>query len=218
MLGKAMTNISPFISEANYNIEAEALFAKFKVTCTLFLRAMASDQHPVVVFLDEVQWADAGSKLLVDTFMQDAELKSVMLFILAYRDEEGEQIVDILECLRNPVDVGLSNLDLVAVHQMVCSLLKVTPDNEKIEELSALVAKRTAEHPYHVLVFIEFALQEGLLAFNNDTKTWTFDLIRVQEEVMVSENLAAFLTRKIDRLSSEIKETLKVASLCWRWS
>jgi hypothetical protein len=51
-----MTNISPFISEANYNIEAEALFAKFKVACTSFLRAMASGQHPVVVFLDYVQW------------------------------------------------------------------------------------------------------------------------------------------------------------------
>jgi hypothetical protein len=60
--------------------------------------------------------------------------------------------VDILERLHGTADIGMRNLDPVDVHQVVCSFLELPANTEKIEELSAIVAKRTAGHPYHVLM------------------------------------------------------------------
>lgn len=216
LLVKSISNLSPFIGNTFKQMEVDAavMKSKFAIACKTFLRAMASEEHPIILFLDDVQWADEGSRQLIEVFLQDSELKNVML-VLAYRDEEAAQVDAILEHAQSPVDIQLSNLDEEAVYQIVSSVTGSTSSEGNIRALSNLVAKRTAGNPFHVMVFMETIEVDGLLVFDDSSGelSCTFDVDEIQSTVMASESLADLLTRKMDRLSGDITEILKVASL-----
>jgi predicted ATPase len=61
-----------------------------------FLNAMASARHPVVLFLDDIQWMDEGSRQLIESMLDDTKLENMML-IFAYREEEAESIGDLFK-------------------------------------------------------------------------------------------------------------------------
>ena len=185
--------------------------AKFKLACKEFLYVLASKEHPLVVFLDNVQWADEGSAALIQMFLQDASLKNVM-FILAYRKEESQAAEAVLKSARDPTEIAVENLDADAVLGMVTAVV-LGPVTDQIQLLSDLVMNRTDGNPFHVSMFMDTIQQEGLLIFDSSNRSWHFNVDEIQRDIMVSETLADLLTRKIVRLSSEIKETLKVASL-----
>jgi predicted ATPase len=149
----AITNLTPFLRDDVKDIGIEASFAKFKIAIKVFLHAMASEKHPVVLFLDDVQWADEGSRQLIQMFLQDLDLKNVMI-ILPYRDEESAHVnYVLLDHARNPTDIALSNLDVTGVCQLVTSMLLESPDisavSDHIRDLSDLVARRIAYHGVH---------------------------------------------------------------------
>jgi predicted ATPase len=211
ILVKSISNLSPIVGDLK-EIEIEASFAKFKVACKKFLHAIASEEHPVVIFLDDIQWADAGSSQLTQTFLQDKDLKHV-IFVLAYRDEELEQVTktDVLASVREPTDIALSNLDAAGVHAIVVAVMG--SDTEPIKGLSRLVFKRTNGNPLHATMFMQAIQQEELLIYEVNEDEWLFNVDEIQQAMMVSESLADLLTRKIARLSDDMRETLRVASL-----
>lgn len=152
ILRKSITNLSPFLVSSpdgceDVDVLNEASFANFKVACKTFLHAMSSAKHPIVVFIDDIQWMDEGSRLLVELFLQDKELKNVLL-ILAYRDEEAAKVGTLFEqgsCKPDLTEIRMMNLEASAVHQIVISVMGETSD--QIRELSNLVAKRTLGNP-----------------------------------------------------------------------
>jgi predicted ATPase len=165
------------------------------------------------MFLDDIQWADEGSTQLIQMFLRDdSELDNVM-FVMAYRDEEAAHVFEsgMLDAAQDPTDIPVSNLNADAVHEMVTSIMGSSTD--EIRQLSDLVTKRSSGNPLHVTMFMETIQQEGLLAYDKTAKSWIFDVLEMQSEIMVSESLADLLTRKIERLSHNLAGTLKVASL-----
>jgi histidine kinase len=116
LLVESISNLSPHVGDQSGEVDhVELLFAKFKVACKNFLHTLASEQYPIVVFLDNIQWADKGLTQLIQAFLQDLELKNVML-ILAYRDEDPFHLCDEGGALahaaaRDHTDIALSNLD-----------------------------------------------------------------------------------------------------------
>jgi histidine kinase len=209
LLVKAISSLSRLIGEVN-EFEMEASFAKFKVACKAFLLTMSSNEHPVVLFLDDIQWADSGSEEVIRFLLQDSELKNVM-FIFTYRDEDAAIVEQVLENTGDMTEITLSNLDTTAVRQMIASITGTSSD--EVGQLSELVVKRTSGNPLYVSMVLETIQQEGLLAYDNEASCWIFDVAHLRQTIMVSETLADLLTRKIERLSNAVKETLKVASI-----
>jgi len=223
MLNRAITNLSPFIEdhylklrttsqspEEEIDVWNESSFVRFKVACKTFLTAMASERHPVVLFIDDIQWMDAGSQDIIAMFLQDKTLSNV-LFILAYRDEEAASVVGLLE-QKLYVDISVKNLNLSAVQGLLCYAL----DSEAFDaltELGRIVFKRTLGHPYYIIQFMETIQSERLLLFDDYTSSWTFDVDTIQLEITLSEDLADLLIRKAQRSSPEIRTILKAASL-----
>jgi AAA ATPase domain len=68
-------------------------FAKFMVACKSFIKAMMSVGHPIVLFVDDIQWMDHGSKQFLSFLLSDRELTNI-IFVLAYRDEEEDVIAE----------------------------------------------------------------------------------------------------------------------------
>lgn len=223
LLSNVISNISVFVEEeynknhqAHYNLgKTETAFAKFKVVCKAFLYAVSSRKHPIVLFIDDIQWMDAGSRLLIEMFLHDEELKHIC-FVFAYRDEESEEMVPLLRNNKNLiarlVDVQVNRLDVNATCQLVQGFLGATC-TDKIRELSELVFQRSNGNPFHCLQFLEMTVTEKLISYDDKIEAWEFDVEDIQKETMVSETLATILFRKVQRLPPPVQETLKVAAL-----
>lgn len=164
LLTKAISSISTFLvdtttetsgpssstNEISRDDEAavdlvESSLSKFKIACKTFLQAMSSKDHPLVIFLDDIQWMDIGSRQLIALFMNDNDLNNVLI-ILAYRDEEAENVASIFRNNNNHnksdlVDIQLKSLDAAAIDEIVYTATGET--SERVKELSKLVAKRS---------------------------------------------------------------------------
>jgi len=180
-----------------------------------FLRIFCDREHPLVIFLDDLQWADLSSLKLIEFIMTDKTIK-YLFFIGAYRDNE----VDIthplsmtLDLLRKS-DVSIKEIHLAPlyvehVHQMISDTI-YNKDNYT-GELSELVRKNTDGNPFFIKHYLERLYKENILFFNKETRSWQCELHRIGE-AGITENLAYILTGKIGALPYETKKLLQVAA------
>ena len=215
LLSKVISSLPAFISDSQADVDTknESDFLKFKIACKHFLHVMSSPEHPIVVFIDDIQWMDEASKQLMQMFLHDGELENVLL-IFAYRDEEGSNMAGLSLTDKDKsrvVDIQLENLDCAAVHQILSAILE--NNSEKTRELSGLVWQKTAGNPFHVLQLFESIQREGLLTFSSYANSWEFDVEEIRRQSRVSDSLADLLSRKVQSLAPEVQVTCKIASL-----
>jgi len=215
-LVKSITNLSPFLAsdhgEDDTDIRNEAALSRFKVACKTFLRAMSSEKHPIVLFLDDIQWMDNGSRHVIEALLQDNDLRYVML-VLSYRDEEANKVATVLteEIRRSALDIQLVNLNSEDVFLIISGAMSSVSDDTR--NLAELIMTKTSGNPYHVKSFFDTIVQEGLLFFEPSDRSYSFNVDEIQREIMVSNTMVDLLSRKIGRLPSDVQETLKISSL-----
>ncbi|KAI2496935.1 hypothetical protein MHU86_17576 [Fragilaria crotonensis] len=173
---------------------------------------MSSARHPIVVFIDNIQWMDEGSRQLIEALLKDNELCNVML-IFSYRDDDDDDEIvgDLFEGVKDIIDIPLSNLDTGSVRQLVSALLESSTG--QIGELCDVVALRSMGNPFHVIQFIEIIQKERLLWYDERTSSWIFDMEAIEREMTESETLVQLVSRRIGLLDVALQEVLKIASL-----
>ena len=214
LLSRAFSGLSPFLDGnaqfGRVDIRNDSALAKFNGACKKFLNVMSSARHPIVLFIDDVQWMDEGSRQLIETMLKSDEMKNVML-IFSYRDDEADFVGDLFVGVKDLVDIPLSHLDTGSVRQMISSLLESS--TAQIGELCDLVAQRSMGNPFHVIQLIEIIQKENLLIYDKGTSSWVFDIETINREITVSDTLIELLSRRTGLLDSALQEVLKVASL-----
>ncbi len=191
----------------------ESQFRFFNVMQKL-IGVFASKEHPLVLFLDDLQWADAASFKLLSTLLRGAKDQS-LFFIGAYRDNEVDKAHPLtlaLEELNGEVPIGtvtLSPLEEGAVAQLLadafhCSLTAALP-------LSALVKAKTDGNPFFINEFLEFLYASRLLGFDAQEGRWKWDLEAIQN-TSSTKNVVDLLTEKIQRLDPLHQQALSSAA------
>ena len=181
----------------------------------LLVRAIASSSSPVILFLDDVQWADPAALELISTLASDAEVKC-MLFVAAYREEEVPQ--------EHPLNIELSRLQLSGVRMNSISLGNIGVDDVNTLVSDVLVLSPRITHPLSCLLHakttgnILFVVQllrsmneEGLLRYSARNRRWEWELDAIQARP-VDDNVVGLLTRKMLNLDDKMQWMLKVAS------
>eukprot|EP00546_Thalassionema_frauenfeldii_P000871 CAMPEP_0178935910 /NCGR_PEP_ID=MMETSP0786-20121207/24832_1 /TAXON_ID=186022 /ORGANISM="Thalassionema frauenfeldii, Strain CCMP 1798" /LENGTH=920 /DNA_ID=CAMNT_0020614159 /DNA_START=302 /DNA_END=3064 /DNA_ORIENTATION=- len=220
ILFKSVTNISPFLEkptilENNRDTKEESGFAMFKVACENFVRAMSCKDHPVIIFLDDVQWADKGSQDLMRWFLKSTKIESAML-ILSFRDKEVDKIKDSLLAVAKDrlLDIEVHNLDPEEVYQFLRVKLQLSKEdnNTELHHLSTLIFRKTDGNPFLVLQFID-SLRENKLIVKRQGKC-KFNLDHIKQSTMVSDALANNLvSQKLKQCDAKLIQLLQVASL-----
>src|SRR5712671_3860284 len=156
---------------------------RFQFVFRRLLGVFARPEHPLVLFLDDLQWLDAATLDLVEDLMTRSQLQHLML-IGAYRDNEvtaAHPLVRKLEAIRNagaPVqEVRLAPLAREEVGQLVADAPRCEP--ARAAPLAELVHEKTAGNPFFVIQFLHTLLDEGLLAFDHEAARWSWDLGRI---------------------------------------
>ena len=211
------SNLETIEDGANHDFFSDirnvSAFAKFMVACKSFLKALSSKDHVIVLFIDDIQWMDDGSRNLLTYILNDQAMKHIMI-ILAYRDEDEYSICGFLnetKSLPGVLDISLDNLKDDAVHNLIANFIGTKTSST--EELSNIITIKTRGNAFHVQEFLKAIQREGLMTFDVNKSSWDFDVDKIQCEIMVSETLADLLTDRVKRLSSDVQESLKIASL-----
>ncbi len=188
---------------------------RFQLLFQNFVRVFCNPGRPLVLFLDDLQWADSASLKLIKLMTTD-EGASNLLIIGAYRDNEvqlGDPLHLFFESLQKEGfefnRLKLAPLTSENIRQWMAEILHSGKDS--VIALSDLVLKKTGGNPFFTALFIKSLHSEKLLRFNAQAGEWQWDLPAIQR-MDITDNVADLLFSKIARFSGETQEALRVAS------
>jgi PAS domain S-box-containing protein len=188
---------------------------RFTYTFIRFIRIFGQAEHPLVVFLDDLQWADSATFKLIRAIMADEEAKYLLL-IGAYRQNEVAQfhpLNDTLEALQSEgtciEKIVLGPLDLIDIAQLIADTLKLK--KSQVSFLTRTVLEKTNGNPFFITCFLNTIFQEDLLKFESDKRRWKWDLKKIKE-LSVTENVVDLLIRTVNRLPAATLNAIKVGA------
>ncbi|MDJ0836913.1 MAG: AAA family ATPase [Acidobacteriota bacterium] len=198
-------------------VDTTATRNRFLRTLALFIKAFCLPKQPLVLFLDDLQWADAVSMDLIEWLSMEHEDKP-LLFVGAYRDNEVDESHPLSGVWRRISHtrirlstIAVKPLQLEDVGQFVADALHLHP--EKVIPLRDLVFAKTGGNPFFTGQFLENLYEEELLTYTRVSGRgqwmWDDDAIQAKE---FTDNLIELMVRKLNRQPPETRQLLQLAA------
>ncbi|MET4279460.1 MULTISPECIES: AAA family ATPase [unclassified Bradyrhizobium] len=185
---------------------------RFQSVFRRFIGAFATREHPLALFLDDLQWLDAATLDLLEHLVTHSEVRHLLL-VGAYRDNEvgpSHPLVRTLETIRKAgarvQEIVLAPLGLADIGELVSDALHCEPENAR--PLAQLVHQKTGGNPFFAIQFFTALAEGGLLAFDPITRAWRWNVDRIRA-ISYTDNVVDLMTAKLKRLSSSAQEALK---------
>jgi predicted ATPase/class 3 adenylate cyclase len=195
-------------------LSAEETSNRFLHTWQEFVKVLAQPEHPLILFLDDLQWADLASLHLMESLLSDPDIRS-LCFIGAYRDNEIHEFHPLRQAYANaqkvlPVhEIHLSPLSPQQVTEMLVDMLG-RPASET-EALAQMLVAKTNGNPFFLVQALK-ALHEGAgLYYDTAASRWEWDLRRIQA-MNITDNVVELMVAKIQQGSSQSQRMLKLAA------
>lgn len=180
------------------------------------IEALAQTEHPLVLFLDDLHWADGATLHLIRGILLSGK-RPPLLLIGAYRDHElhaGHPLLLLLEEIQqqgtNLTTLTLGPLKLTQVIQLVADSLY--QPIEESEPLARLLLKKTSGNPFFIDQLLRSFYQEGLLTFDGGKGRWQWELSQLRQSD-ITDNVVELMSDKIKALSPECQQRVKMAAL-----
>lgn len=180
-----------------------------------FIKVFTRPEHPIVIFLDDLQWADSASLKLIEILMTAPD--SHCLFVIgAYRQSEvraGHTLWMTLDTIQESDAsvqfIHLPTLELSGVTQLVFETMHCTIQEAK--PLAELVITKTNGNPFFVNEFLKSLYVEGLIHFDYNYGSWFWNLQTIQSQDF-TDNVVDLMASRIQRLPEKTQSILKLAS------
>ncbi len=194
-----------------------------------FIQVFTKPEHPLVLFLDDLQWADSASLKLMTLLMSDPD-SQYLLLIGAYRDNEVSATHPLIHTLDQIHSYGtavtniiLQPLDISNVSQLVADTLGETHSqadqwSRRSSPLAELVFNKTQGNPFFLTQLLQSLHSEKLLTFDFTPQSggWQWDIAQIQAVGITDYNVVELIARNIQKLPIETQKVLKLASCIGR--
>jgi predicted ATPase len=185
---------------------------RFQLVFRRFLGAFARPEHPLALFLDDLQWLDTATLELLERMVTDSDVRHVLL-IGAYRDNEvssSHPLMRTLAAIRSDgarvQEIVLAPLGLDDVERLVTDALRCGPDSAG--PLALLVYEKTGGNPFFAIQFLMTVAEEGLLRFDRNSAAWIWELTRIYAK-SYSDNVVDLMLGKLRRLPHRTQTALQ---------
>jgi PAS domain S-box-containing protein len=186
--------------------------SRFHMVFRSFLDVFARKEHPLALFLDDLQWLDAATLKLLEHLVTHPDVRHLLL-IGAFRDNEvstSHPLIQTLNAIRQTEvavrEIALAPLSLDHVTQFIADTLHC--EHASAEPLAGLVYGKTLGNPFFAIQFLTALAEEGLLVFESDAAAWTWDLGRIKAKGY-TDNVVDLMVGKLKRMSDMTQERLK---------
>ena len=187
---------------------------RFNMVFQNFINVFAQKEHPLVVFLDDLQWVDSASINLIKTLITDSDSK--YLFLMgAYRDNEVDKThpllmaLDEIQKIKHVHSLFLKPLELSHLNQLICDTLH--KEKEKCMPLGMMITEKTGGNPFFVNEFLKSLYRKKLLAVNLKKGEWQWDLEKINQQDF-TDNVVEFMSDHILELPQTTQDILKLAA------
>ena len=184
---------------------------RFQMVFRRFLSAFARPEHPLALFLDDLQWLDAATLELLKHLVTEPEVRYLLL-VGAYRDNEvrsSHPLMRTLDVIRkagaNMQEIMLAPLGVDDVARLIADSLHCEPDSAR--PLAELVHEKTGGNPFFVIQFLTALAEERLLVFDSVAAAWSWDLARIRAKGY-TDNVVDLMAGKLGRLPRATQEAL----------
>ncbi|MGB3533150.1 MAG: serine/threonine-protein kinase PknK, partial [Microcoleaceae cyanobacterium] len=197
---------------------------RFNLLFNKFVGVFTTEEHPLVIFLDDLQWADSASLNLLKLLMNPSKM-GYLLIVGAYRDNEVGAahplmltLADIQKQEATINTITLTPLDEVDIRQLVadtlfCSTTVATP-------LAQLVYQKTQGNPFFTTQFLQGLYHEGCITFNppsSDASSgkikagWQCNLAKIRQ-ISLTDDVVKFIIGRLKKLPEATQNVLKLAA------
>jgi PAS domain S-box-containing protein len=194
------------------DLEPQDAQRRFQLVFRRFISVFTRPEHPLALFLDDLQWLDAATLDLLEELLTRSDLQHLML-IGAYRDNEVDAVhplVRKLEAVKNAgttiEEITLAPLDSEHLAHMIADALRC--EAERAAPLAQLVHEKSGGNPFFALQFMSALAEEGLLTFDHDAARWSWDLNRIHAKGY-TDNVVDLMVSKLTRLPVETQIALQ---------
>ncbi len=196
-------------------LSGNAAYHRFNVMFQKFMAIFTAPEHPLVIFLDDLQWADWASLNLLELLMRETHV-GYLLILGAYRENE----VSSTHPLRLTIDeinksgATISTLTLAPlkqndINQLIADTLNATP--ELALTLTKLVYQKTKGNPFFSRQFLKALFEEGLITFDEEAGCWLCDLAQMNA-LSLTDDVTEFIAIQLQKLPSNTQEVLKLSA------
>jgi PAS domain S-box-containing protein len=190
---------------------------RFQLVVRRLIGVFARPEHPLALFLDDLQWLDAVTLDLLEDLLTRSDLQHLML-IGAYRDNEvtaANPLLRKLEAIKTAggkvAEIRLAPLEREHLAELIADTLRC--DQERAAPLAQLVHEKTGGNPFFANQFMSSLAEEGMLIFDHDAARWSWDLDRIHAKGY-TENVVELMVGKLTRLPASTRAALQqLASL-----
>jgi len=189
--------------------------SRFNLVLQKFIDVFAKQEHPLVIFLDDLQWADTASLKLIERLMTDTDSK-YLLIIGAYRSNEVSPThpltitIETIQKTNAKVNsILLEPLNFNQVNQLTAETLKCSL--EKSGDLAELINTKTNGNPFFINQLLQSLYAESLLSFDTTKYCWQWEIAAIKN-VDITDNVVDLMVGKIEKLAHSTQTVLKLAA------
>ena len=197
----------------NYNREKE--WHRLRYIFGNFVRAICSEDRPVLLFLDDLQWIDSASLKLLEEIVTDDDLEHIM-FVASYRSNEVgtdhplSLLMKTVAERRQLEKINLDSLSADAVEEFIADSLRL--ELEECTNLADVLHRKTHGNIFFIKQSLEYLSRKGLLYKSLVTFQWTWDIQQVETMADLSDNVVELVTSKVVTLPQDLQVALSIAS------
>ena len=188
---------------------------RFNLVFQNFIRAFCAKEHPLVIFLDDLQWADSATLNLTKLMMTDADTQYLFL-IGAYRDNEvnlNHPLTAALEEIRaegaTVNQITLAPLQSKHISQLIAET--VHSDTSAVKPLAELIVRKTGGNPFFVNEFLKTLHAENLLTFDFECLRWQWNIAEIEAQG-ITDNVVDLMIAKLKKLPKLTQKVLRLAA------
>ena len=193
-------------------LEPQQAKARFQLVFRRFIGVFARPEHPLALFLDDLQWLDAATLDLIEDLLIQRDIGHLLL-IGAYRDNEvsaGHPLMLKLDAIRKAgaavQEIALAPLTFKDLTELIADAFHCEP--KRAGPLALLVHGKTAGNPFFAIQFLSALAEEGLAAFDHGEGRWCWDLNGIQAKGY-TDNVADLMAGKLTRLAGKTQNALQ---------
>ncbi|MCP4135126.1 MAG: AAA family ATPase [bacterium] len=179
---------------------------RFNMVFLNFIRVFTGEDCPLVLFIDDLQWADAPSIQLIEQIMTGMETR-YLLIIGAYRDSEVEESHPLLALPASTIT--LTPLGIDHINDLLSDTLLCGP--ETTQALADLCAQKTNGNPFFLNQLLYALYEDRYINLDIHNGTWTYDVHEIRD-IAITGNVVELMIEKIRKLNSGTRGVLKLAS------
>lgn len=189
---------------------------RFYITFKNFISVFTKKEHPLVLFIDDLQWADTSSLNFLKEITTEIESK-YLLVIGAYRSNEVDSVhplfvmVDeINKSERKVQSIHLSPLEKVHINELVSDTLH-TKDKAQLESFVELLNFKTGGNPFFLVEYLKTLYKESIIEFDHNKNQWTWEFEKVKS-YKITDNVVDLMVRNLKKLPEKTISSISLSA------